>query len=185
MNAAVARLTADERREEILEAAFSEFADTGFEGTSTDAIAQRAGISQPYLFRLYGTKKQLFLAAVERCLDQARAGLQRAIDEGDHDEDVLARMGHAYLTVIRDPRRLRMQMQAYAACHDPDVRRVVQRGFARLITQVQRASDATPGMLAGFVAQGMLLNVMAAMDVLESDEPWAVMLREGCLDQTY
>src|ERR671932_68935 len=56
------RKTADERRAEILEAARAEFADRGLDGASTDTIARRAGISQPYLFRLFGTKKELFVA---------------------------------------------------------------------------------------------------------------------------
>lgn len=181
MSAAVARLTADERREEITLAAFAEFADTGLEGTSTETIARRAGISQPYLFRLFGTKKQLFLAAVERCLEETHEGLERAIADGNSDQDVLDRMAKAYLAVIGDRRRLRMQMQAYAACDDPDVRRVVQRGFGRLVKRVQEASSLSPDRLASFIGQGMLLNVMASMDLLESDEPWVVQLREGCI----
>ena len=60
------RHTAAERREAILEAAISEFAIGGLQGASTDEIARRAGISQAYLFRLYGTKMDLFLAVVER-----------------------------------------------------------------------------------------------------------------------
>jgi hypothetical protein len=94
---------------------------------------------------------------------------------------VLKRLGSAYLEIVRDQRRLRMQMQAFAACDDPEVRRVVQRGFGRLIEDIQLASGASPELLAAFVAKGMLLNVMASMDVLDSDEPWAVALKEGCM----
>src|SRR4051794_41459597 len=57
------RLTADERRAEIVEAAVTAFARGGFDGASTDDIARIAGVSQPYLFRLFGTKRELFLAA--------------------------------------------------------------------------------------------------------------------------
>ena len=85
MNAIAVRRTSDERREEILEAAFTAFSETGFEGTSTDDIAAAVGISQPYLFRLFGTKKELFLAAVERCFEETedvsrgrRGGRRRA-----------------------------------------------------------------------------------------------------------
>src|SRR5438105_14215668 len=67
------RKSAGERREEILEAAMIEFAEKGLYGTSTDDIARRVGVSQPYLFRLFGTKKELFIAAVERCLEQTLA----------------------------------------------------------------------------------------------------------------
>jgi AcrR family transcriptional regulator len=181
MNAVGLRHTAKERREEIIEAAFDAFADTGLDGTSTETIAQRVGISQPYLFRLFGTKKELFLAAVERCLEQAHESFRWAVEEGDPNVDVLKRLGDAYLNVVRDERRLRMQMQAFAACDDPDVRRVVRQGFGRLIEDIQLASGASPELLAAFVAKGMLLNVMASMDILSSEEPWAVALKEGCM----
>ena len=77
-------------------------------------------------------------------------------------------MGHAYLEVVRDRRRLRMQMQAYAACDDPEVRATVQKGFGPLINEIQEASHADHRTLASFIAKGMLLNVMASMDALES-----------------
>jgi AcrR family transcriptional regulator len=181
MNAVGLRHTAVERREEIIQAAFDAFSETGLDGTSTETIAQRVGISQPYLFRLFGTKKELFVAAVERCLEQAHEAFRTAVEDGDPNVDVLKRLGGAYLEIVRDQRRLRMQMQAFAACDDPEVRRVVQRGFSRLIEDIQLASGASPELLAAFVAKGMLLNVMASMDVLDSDEPWAVALKEGCM----
>jgi len=58
--------SADVRREEILEAARAEFSIGGLHGTSTEDIARRAGVSQPYIFRLFGTKKELFLETVRR-----------------------------------------------------------------------------------------------------------------------
>src|SRR5262249_32777549 len=136
MHAMTKRKTADERREAILEAAMTEFADRGFEGGSTDTIARAAGISQPYVFRLFGTKKDLFLATVERCFDSTYETF-RAVSEGKSGEDALEAMGEAYGELIADQRRLRGQMQAYAACGDPDVRAAVQRGFRRLVELVE------------------------------------------------
>jgi len=78
MPATTERKTAEERREAVLDAALTEFGDHGFEGASTDAIARAAGISQPYLFRLFGTKKDLFLASVQRCLDDTYARFDAA-----------------------------------------------------------------------------------------------------------
>ena len=60
------RSTAAERRDAVLRAAQVAFARGGLHGTSTEEIAEAAGISQPYLFRLFGTKKKLFVASVER-----------------------------------------------------------------------------------------------------------------------
>jgi AcrR family transcriptional regulator len=64
------RLTAADRREAVLEVALVEFAAHGYEGASTEEIARRVGISQPYVFRLFGTKKDLFKAPVGRCLTE-------------------------------------------------------------------------------------------------------------------
>ena len=179
------RRTADERREEILEAAFTAFAESGLDGTSTETIAAAVGISQPYLFRLFGTKKHLFLAAVERCFAQTLAVFQGAVEDGPAVDamEIKERMGEAYVEMIRDRRKLRMQMQAYAACDDAEVRQAVQAGFARLVAYIEQATDATPEEMAHFVSKGMLLNVMASMQVLDEKKGWAHRLQEGCMSQ--
>ena len=173
------RLTAEERREHVLVAAIAEFARTGYHGTPTEAIARRAGISQPYLFRLYGTKKELFLAAAERCLrDTYETFLSAAA--GKQGEDALHAMGAAYVALLGDRSRLLGQMQAYAACDDPEVCSAVRRGYGQLVELVERVSGASPEVVSAFFAKGMLLNVIAAMSLLDADEPWAQRLIEGC-----
>src|SRR3954471_14951733 len=111
------RLTATERKDDLLDAAMIEFAERGFEGTSTEDIARRAGISQPYLFRLFGTKKELFKASVARCFRETLEMFQRAA-EGHRGEAALKAIGQAYMDemLTGDRVRLRAQMQAYAAC---------------------------------------------------------------------
>ena len=179
------RKSADERRDDILDMAFLAFGAHGYDGTSTEDIARAAGVSQPYLFRLFGTKKQLFLAAVERVHDLTAATVEMGIAEMDIDADCgpFEAIGHAYKAAMATPGLLRMQMQALAACADPDVRRVVRAGYGRIVERIQAATGATPEVLSGFVAKGMLLNVLAAMDVLYEDSglPWAERLKEGCL----
>ena len=72
-------------------------------------------------------------------------------------------------------------MQAYAACDDPDVREVVRDGLRRARRATSSASRApTPDACRGFFAHGMLLNVLASMDLLDADEPWAERLLAGC-----
>jgi AcrR family transcriptional regulator len=176
--AATERKTADERREAILEAALTEFADRGFEGASTDAIARAAGISQPYVFRLFGTKKELFLAAVGRCFDSTYETF-RAVSEGKSGEDALDAMGEAYADLIADQRRLRGQMQAYAACGDPDVREAVQRGFRRLVELVE-SKGVPQEKVTEFFARGMLINVVASMGLFSGEESWAKRLVSFC-----
>jgi AcrR family transcriptional regulator len=174
------RLTADERRDDVLEAALAEFAAAGFEGTSTDDIARRAGISQPYLFRLFGTKKELFKATIARCFHRTLAAFQDAA-EGLRGEEALHAIGARYRDeMLADRTYLRAQMQAYAACDDPEIRAVVRNGYGDLVAYVERVSGGSAEEVARFFASGMLLNVLAAMNVVESPEPWAQRLLEGC-----
>src|SRR5919205_4488637 len=108
------RLTAAERRSSVLDAALVEFADRGYVGTSTEDIARRAGISQPYLFRLFGTKKELYIASVTRCFRETLELFQRAA-EGLRGEEALKAIGKAYMEQLETDRmRLRAQMQSYA-----------------------------------------------------------------------
>ncbi len=172
------RKSKDERREEILDAAVEVFADKGLHGASTDEIARRAGISQPYIFRLFGTKKELYMAGVSRCFRQTLELMQRAA-EGKRGDDALEAIGQAYGELLGSDRSyLRAQMQAYAACEDTEICAVVRGGYGDLVTYVERVSGATPERISAFFAQGMLLNVLASMDA--SAESWGVRLVEGC-----
>jgi AcrR family transcriptional regulator len=126
------RKTAEERREEILVAALFEFGEHGLHGTSTDNIARRAGVSQPYLFRLFGTKKELYLEVIRRCLRDTLQLFQEA-SAGRTGDDALEAIGDAYVQLLKDRTRLRTQMQAYADCDDPDVREVIREGFGALV----------------------------------------------------
>jgi AcrR family transcriptional regulator len=181
VNAVTARKTADQRREEILVAAMQEFAEHGLHGTSTDTIADKAGVSQPYLFRLFGTKKELYLESVRRCLGQTLEVFQEAA-AGKSGEDALEAIGAAYGVLLRDRTRLQAQMQAYAACGDEDVREVVRSGYGQLVEFVERVSGAEPDRIRDFFAFGMLLNVFASMDLLDQQAPWARKLLAACLD---
>ena len=167
------RLTAEERREDILVVAQDLFAERGLYGTSTDDIARRAGISQPYLFRLFGTKKELYLATVERCFEETLEMFREA-STGLTGEPALKAISKAYHdTVLADPRRLQGQMQAYAACDDQDVREICRRGYGRLVEHVEAVTGFPSEEVRNFFAIGMLLNVIASMDLLGSKEKWA------------
>lgn len=173
------RQTAAERREAVLDAAQIAFARRGLHGTSTEEIADAAGISQPYLFRLFGTKKRLFVATVERCMEETLELFREAA--GDlRGEEALEAMGNAYVAmVIGDRSRLLAQMQAYAACDDPDVREAMRDGYGKLHLYVETVSGLQDEHVAHWFAHGMLLNVVAAMDLWDSREPWARRLIEG------
>ena len=174
------RKTAEERREEILEAALAEFAAHGLDGGSTEAIAKAAGISQPYVFRLFGTKKELFMAAAERCM-RGTLEMFRDASAGLRGEEALSAIGHAYVErLTTDPTYLHSQMQAYAACDDAEIREVVRKGYGELVEYAERVSGLPPERVAQFFAKGMLLNVIASMDLLGAEEGWAQRLIDGC-----
>ena len=174
------RKTKEERREAVLDAAVEVFAQYGFSGASTEEIAAKAGISQPYVFRLFGTKKELFKAVVARCFRETLETFQRAA-EGKRGEEALEAMGRSYVELLLPDRtRLRAQMQAYAACDDPDICSVVRAGYGDLVAYVERVSGLPPEAVARFFATGMLLNVLSAMQLFDDPTPWGDRLIAGC-----
>src|SRR5918994_1804725 len=178
--AVAARQSAEERRDSILDAALIEFAERGLHGTSTEDIARRAGISQPYVFRLFGSKKRLFAQACARCMHELREEMEAAA-AGLRGEEALEAMGRAYRSILEaDPRRLQLQMHMYAAAQDPEIRETVRSGFGDLYTTFERISGADPQRLSRFFAIGMLINVIASMELRESGLAWAERLLEGC-----
>jgi len=181
MNAGAAtttqRQTADERRDAIIVAALHEFAAGGYTGTSTESIARAVGVSQPYLFQLFGTKRELFLAVVRHGFQRTRLVFHEAARRGpadDQDCSVLDLMGNAYMELLSDRDLLRVQLQAYAACGDADVRQVVREEFTELYIAVKRDSGASNEAIHAFFAEGMLLNVAAALEIGGKPETWSL-----------
>jgi AcrR family transcriptional regulator len=164
-------MSADERRELVLEAAVAEFAARGLAGTSTEDVARAAGISQPYLFRLFPTKKALFLALVERCFQRIADAFTAAAGDKTGKE-ALEAMGDEYERLLQDRTLLLLQMQAYAACEDPEIRVATRAGYKRLWAMVERVSGLPFDEVVSFFAMGMLINVAAAMDLPAVDERW-------------
>lgn len=175
MTAAGSRKTAPERREDVAEIALRHFAQGGFAGTSTEAIAREAGLSQPYLFRLFGTKKELFLAAAEVMTGRVVATFERAA-EGLPTESRLPAMGLAYMQMLKDRTVLQMQLQTHAAAAgDPEIQARARRNYETVIEAVRRLAGVDGAPLVRFMAAGMFLNVLAALDFdgLEDDAAFA------------
>lgn len=182
MSTAPARHTAHERREEILAAAVTRFGATGLHGTATESIARDAGVSQPYLFRLFGTKKELFKEAVAWVFRDTLGVLRQAAEEATDEDDAFRRIAQAYAGLIRDRRTLDLQLRAYASCDDAEIRAVVVSGFGEIVDEIVRHTRATPDQLASFLGKGLLLNLTVAMGVADREEGWPRVLREGCRD---
>src|SRR5256885_16916964 len=125
MTAPAPRRPADDRREAIVAAALPHFARDGFQAASIDAVARDAGVSQPYVFRLFGTKRALFLACCQRNLETIRRTFLAAAAGAATREERLAAMGRAYLAPLDDPGPLLTHLQGYAARAAPQTRQAV------------------------------------------------------------
>jgi AcrR family transcriptional regulator len=168
------RVPAAERRDALIEAAVHHFAHGGLQGTKVSAIAAEVGVAQPYVFSLFPTKRDLFLAAVGRCFGKVAAMFEAAAAKFDKDgpqepeEDKLKAIGHAYVDSLPgNPDLLLLQLQAYAACgDDAEIQASVRREYARLVDQVRRLSGVEDEEeLDSFFRDGMWLNVAAALGV--------------------
>ena len=165
------RIPAAERRDALIDAAVHEFAHGGLHGTPVDRIARQVGVAQPYVFSLFANKRELFIAAVERCFDTLAELFTKAASEFDPatappDVDVLKAMGNAYVELLSSDRDyLMLQHQAYAACDDDVIRERVRACYARLVVHVEWLADAEPERIDEFFRYGMWLNVAAAMGV--------------------
>ena len=167
------RVPAAERRDALIEAAVHHFAHGGLQGTKVSAIAADVGVAQPYVFSLFPTKRELFLAAVDRCFEKVAALFEQAADDFDRngpqepEEDKLNAIGHGYMNAIADnPDQLLLQLQAYAACgDDPGIQAAVRSNYARLVQLARELTGADDERLDGFFQMGMWCNVAAALGI--------------------
>lgn len=171
-------MSADERRESVIRAATAEFARGGYYGTSTETIAKRVGVSQPYLFRLFPSKKAMFLAAAERCVEDTIRAFEKA-SEGLEGEEALHAMANAYTEMIAEqPEQLMLQMQMYLAVAaaeqdgDHEFGAAVRGGWMRLWDTVHLALGADIDETTNFLAFGMLINCLVAMGFPAEHRVW-------------
>jgi AcrR family transcriptional regulator len=163
--------TSDERRDQVIAAAVKEFAANGFHATSTSAIAKRAGISQPYIYALFPNKRELFLAVDRHVVDRIRRAFLDASRGKETTEERLEAMGHAYLELLANRDEIRFQMQAHAAAGDPDLAEPIRKEFKGLWEDVKRMSGASDEQMYEFMGKGMLLNVVASLELANEFVP--------------
>lgn len=169
-------MSAEDRRAMVVAAAVSEFSEHGFEGTATEAIANRAGVSQPYLFQLFGSKRDLFIATVREAFARTwhtfESAGETARQTDPSTQGILHAMGEAYCDLLRDRALLRCQLHAYAACADDEIRAVVRAEFSALHGRIAALSGAPADVLDAWFARGMLMNTIAAIapDLTEDGE---------------
>jgi AcrR family transcriptional regulator len=164
------RLSAGERREQVIAAAIREFAEQGYQAASTAAIARRAGISQPYIYALFPSKQDLFIVVHDHVMERIRQTFEKAASGGSTPEEKLDRMGEVYPTLIADRYALLAQLQTYAT-GDPVIQAHASRRYRQLYDEVVRLSGAPPVRVSLFFACGMLANVTTALGLQEICAP--------------
>jgi AcrR family transcriptional regulator len=170
------RMSGTERRSQVLRIAAAEFANRGLHGASVEAIARAADITQAYVFRMFGTKKALFLELIGAAFDDFSDAMADAA-AGARGLDALALMGARYYESLADRTTLLLQLQGFAACGDAEVRDLMRARLGRMWDTVADTTGLDPVTVKSFLAFGMLLNNAAALDVGELDEPWAAGVR--------
>lgn len=171
------RRTAEERRVDVLDAALIEFATYGLHGASTMNIAERAGISQPYVLRLFGTKKALFLETVAMARGLIETAWRQALATMPAEtppQERLAALGQAFQQLTARTEVLRLLLQAYSAAADAEVRTQCQAAMRGLFDWVREATGVSAAETQVFFAQGMLIMVGVSIGAPERfDEVWA------------
>jgi TetR/AcrR family transcriptional regulator len=167
----IPRMKAEDRRELVLTAAMEVFGDNGYIGTTTDMVARAAGVSQPYIVRLFGTKEKLFLEVMQRALDRLFETFEKAIP-GD-PETVGRRLGLAYVELLNDRGLHLSLMHAFVSGNDPVIGKAARDGFISVYQYLRDVGGFTGPETETFLAHGMLINTMVGLrmtDVYGADD---------------
>jgi AcrR family transcriptional regulator len=166
------RLTAEQRSEQLVTAAITAFSVGGYTGTTTDQVARLAGVSQPYVIRIFRTKQELFLAAVRHACEAIEDRFRAAAV----DDPTLASLGDAYDDLLADRELITVMLHGFTASADPAIGEPVRGCFGRLYATVRELTGCTAAEASDFFAKGMLLTCLGAMRVLGPDpvaqQPW-------------
>ena len=181
MTASAARSTAGEQRAKIVSRAVAAFSHAGYHATPVAVVAEAAGVSPAYVFRLFPGKVGLFVATVDHCYDQVAATLVRGGEAAGpvEPERVLAAMTAAYVELIKDRDLIMLQVHAQSACDVPEIRDAVRRGVAKVVNAVTRVSGADPAAVQRFLAYGQLCHLIVQADLGAIDESWARTVSAG------
>jgi AcrR family transcriptional regulator len=174
----LARSTADARRSDVVACALTVFARRGFHGTPVTAVADAAGISQAYVFRLFPTKTALFVAALDHGYALLRAELTAAASRvGDGSPtQVLEAMGDAYAGLVHERDLLMLQVHAQSASDVPEVRAAVRRGCGSVVEHARTLAAGDDDGVRRFLALGQLYHLVVAADLGGVEEDWARVL---------
>ena len=153
------RMSGTQRRAEILVAARRVFAERGY-AASTDEVARAAGVSQPYVVRLFGTKRELFVEAYR----EASAEIVAALGSVPAGPEAGMQMADAYVGLLADRNLLRLTMHGFTAGTDDEVGQIARHTLGEAFRLFRDRTGADEDAARMFVAQGMLINVLLAVD---------------------
>jgi AcrR family transcriptional regulator len=173
--------TSENRREAVIENALSVFAASGYLGTPVTDIAKRAKISTAYVFKLFPSKEELFVAALERCFELILAALAKGADESADQapEPVLFAMGGAYAALIADRKLLLLQIHAQSAASVPEIGKAFRKGLETVVRFAKSRSNAPDELVQRFMAYGQLCHLITTVGLDKSPAPWARVLTKG------
>jgi AcrR family transcriptional regulator len=168
-------MPAAERRRLIIEAAIAEFSRHGLVGASTKRIAAEADISDPYLYRLFATKKALFLACADHVFDNVNSAFRRAADEAPPGQSGAA-MWAAFGPTLEESDELYFSLQFIAAWAEPDVRQAAQRLFQDHHQLLRELSGESGESIWRRSADGLMLTVLTAIGLVAtpSNQPFTL-----------
>lgn len=156
-------MRAGDRRELILEAATGVFGDYGYVGTTTSQVAKAAGVSQPYVVRMFGTKEKLFLEVLERALAQLLSTFRAALADTESDVPLGRRLGLAYVDLTGNRGLLLSLMHGFVLGRDPEIGRAARCGFMDVYRFLRDEAGFPPDEVQQFLAGGMMVNTMVGL----------------------
>ncbi|WP_163582831.1 TetR/AcrR family transcriptional regulator [Gracilibacillus saliphilus] len=163
------RSSKESRKEEILEAGLEVFAKRGYYNTTTAHIAEKAGISQPYVFRFFKTKEELFIAALDRAFERILDTFKN-VDAGP--EQLVEEMIAAYEELSElYPNEIALQVIGISVTEDA-IRNATQRGLSSIqkytVDRFNRAGiKNVEREVTTFLARGILCNISYFIDLPE------------------
>jgi AcrR family transcriptional regulator len=175
------RLSSDERRRQILHAALAVFGARGYEGATTDEVARAAGVSQPYVVRLFGSKENLFLAAIADALARMLAAFRAALADGD-DETAGKRIGQAYVDLLAVRGLHQTLANAYLMGSHPVIGPAARSGFAAVWRFFRDELGLDADEARAFMAEGMLISTMIGLRLVDDygSDPQITELFRAC-----
>ena len=186
------RLSSDERRRQILQAAIAVFGARGYEGATTDEVARAAGVSQPYVVRLFGSKENLFLAAIEDALGRMLVAFRAALAAHQADEErdsgitaekaAARRIGQAYVDLLAVRGLHQTLAHAYLLGSHPVIGAAARRGFAEVWRFFRDEMGLDADEARAFMAEGMLISTMIGLRIVDDygSDPQITELFRSC-----